>query len=160
MIFDPSRSINAECEATRNFIEILQREQSALKQAEVSILLPLAQEKAQQAQQLAQLSEARKRWLFTQGHATDRLGVEDELRNFPGASEAWQELVQLAETARQLNEINGNLVGQRLRYRRQRTLAVFMAAMAIPSHFPADANSVKFEPQHAYRVLTYSQPDS
>ena len=46
MIFDPSRSINAECEATRNFIEILRREQSALKQAEVSMLLPLAQEKA------------------------------------------------------------------------------------------------------------------
>jgi flagella synthesis protein FlgN len=124
MIFDPTRSINAECEATRTFIEILRREQSALRQAEVSILLPLAQEKAHQAQQLAQLSEARRRWLVMHDHPTDRSGVENGLRNFPGAAKAWQELVQLAETASQLNKINGNLVGQRLRYNQQAIAAL------------------------------------
>lgn len=130
MSFDPAPSIHAECEATRNFIEILRREQLALKQAEVSILLPLAQEKAQQAQHLAQLSEARRRWLFTHGHATDRSGVESGLRNFPDAAKAWQELVQLAETASQLNRINGNLVGQRLRYNQQA-----IAALQEATHF-------------------------
>ena len=120
MIFDPSRSINAECEATRNFIEILQREQSALKQAEVSILLPL-----------------------TQGHATDRLGVENELRIFPGASEAWQELVQLAETARHLNEINGNLVGQRLRYNQQ-AIAALQEATHVTGVYGCDGHTQPF----------------
>ena len=143
MIFDPARSINAECEATRNFIEILRREQSALRQADVSILLPLAQEKAQQAQQLAQLSEARKSWLFTQGHATDRLGVENELRIFPGASEAWQELVQLAETARHLNEINGNLVGQRLRYNQQ-AIAALQEATHVTGVYGCDGHTQPF----------------
>ena len=143
MIFDPAHSINAECEATRNFIEILRREQLALRQADVSMLLPLAHEKAQQAQQLAQLSEARKRWLSMQGHAPDRSGVEDELRNFAGASEAWQEFIQLAETARQLNEINGNLVGQRLRYNQQ-AIAALQEATHVTGVYGCDGHTQPF----------------
>jgi flagella synthesis protein FlgN len=143
MIFDPAHSINAECEATRNFIEILRREQLALRQADVSMLLPLAHEKAQQAQQLAELSGARKRWLSTQGLAPDRSGVEDELQNFAGASEAWQEFTQLAETARQLNEINGNLVGQRLRYNQQ-AIAALQEATHVTGVYGCDGHTQPF----------------
>ena len=52
MVFHPLASITQERDATRNFIEVLEREQDALKQADISLLLPLAKEKAHQAQQI------------------------------------------------------------------------------------------------------------
>ncbi|MBA4141792.1 MAG: flagellar protein FlgN [Nitrosospira sp.] len=132
-VFDPIPSINAECNATYDFIDILRREQHALRQSDVSLLLPLAQEKARQTQQLAQLAAARKSWLGTLSPSPDRAGrnMERGLRNFPGAAEAWEELLEVAETASQLNKINGSLVGQRLRYTRQ--------ALSVLQAIPQDA---------------------
>ena len=127
MIFDPVASVAHECAATRDFIDVLEREQHALKHADVSLLLPLETEKAQQAQQLAQLANARNHWLAKLGYAQDRTGMERGLEIFPAAADAWQELLQLAETASQLNKINGILVGQRLRYNQQ-ALSILQAA--------------------------------
>lgn len=126
-IFDPATCITRECDATRDFIDLLKREQHALQQADVSLLPPLEKEKAQQAQQLARLADARHRWLAKLGHTQDRLGIERGLETCPAAADAWRELLQLAETASQLNKINGILIHQRLRYNQQ-ALSVLQAA--------------------------------
>ncbi len=76
MVFHPLASITQERDATRNFIEVLEREQDALKQADISLLLPLAKEKAHQAQQLARLADARNQWLAKLGYPHDRSGME------------------------------------------------------------------------------------
>lgn len=125
--FDPVVCIARECAATRDFIDVLEREQHALQQRDVSLLLALEKEKAQQAQQLSQLTDARNRWLAKLGYAQDRTGMERGLKIFPAAADAWQKLLQLAETASQLNKINGVLISQRLRYNQQ-ALTVLQAA--------------------------------
>ena len=118
-IFDPLACISRERDATRNFIDILRHEQAALQQPGASLLLSIANEKAHQAQQLAQLADARNYWLRKLGYTQDHIGMERGLRDCPAAADAWKELLQLAETASQLNKINGILVGQRLRYTQQ-----------------------------------------
>ncbi|MEO8991464.1 MAG: flagellar protein FlgN [Nitrosospira sp.] len=118
-VFDPVARIGLERDATQNFIDILRHEQAALQQPDASLLLSIANEKAYQAQQLAQLADARNYWLRELGYTQDHIGMERGLRDFPAAADAWEELLQLAETASQLNKINGILVGQRLRYTQQ-----------------------------------------
>jgi flagella synthesis protein FlgN len=117
-----------EHDATQDFIDILRREQNALQQADGSLLRPLATEKSELAQQLAQLADARNRWLAMLGYLQDRIGMERALQDSPAAAEAWQKLLRLAETASHLNKINGILVGQRLRYNQQRLSALQAAA--------------------------------
>lgn len=127
---DPAMSIAHERDATRNFIDLLRREQHALQHADIALLLPLAAEKAQRAQDLAKWAEARKCWLSAQGQAGTRSKAEHGLGDDPDTADAWNELLQLAQTADQLNTINGILVGQRLRYIHQRLAVLQSASMA------------------------------
>lgn len=107
-----------------DFIDVLHREQHALQYPDGSLLLSLAMAKSQQAQQLAHLAEARNRWLAMLGYSPDRKGMERGLQDRAPAAEVWRKLLQLAETASQLNKLNGILVGQRLRYNQQKLLAL------------------------------------
>ena len=124
--FYPIAGIASERDATRGFIDLLQREQRTLQQADISVLISLTNEKAHRMQQLAQMADARKRWLVTFGHTSDS-GIECILPDYPAVSEVWKDLLQLAEMAVQLNKINGILIDQRLRYNQQ-ALAVLQAA--------------------------------
>ncbi|ABB74619.1 flagella synthesis protein FlgN [Nitrosospira multiformis] len=130
-VFDPIAGIASERDAVRAFIDVLRREQRALQQADVSVLLPLAVEKASHAQQLAGLTEAREQWLGMSGSLKDQGDMERRLADHPTAAMAWQELLQLTETAHRINEINGILVNQRLRYNQQRLSALQAAARGL-----------------------------
>ena len=127
-VFDPIAGIANERDAVRVFIDVLRREQHALQQADVSVLLPLAAEKASHAQQLAELAQAREQWLAVPDFPENQGDMERRLADHPTAAMAWQELLQLTETAHQINEINGILVNQRLRYNQQRLSALQAAA--------------------------------
>ena len=128
-VFDPVAGIADERDAIRAFIEVLRREQHALQQADVSVLLPLAAEKASHAQQLAELAQAREQWLAASDSPEG--DMEPRLADHPAAAMAWQELLQLTEIAHQINEINGILVNQRLRYNQQRLSALQAAARGL-----------------------------
>jgi flagella synthesis protein FlgN len=130
-VFDPIAGIANERDAVRVFIDVLRREQHALQQADVSVLLSLAAEKASHAQQLAELTQAREQWLAVPGSLEDQGNMERMLADHPTAAMAWRELLQLTETAHQINEINGILVNQRLRYNRQRLSALQAAACGL-----------------------------
>jgi flagella synthesis protein FlgN len=130
-VFDPIAGIANERDAVRVFIDVLRREQHALQQADVSVLLSLAAEKASHAQQLAELTQAREQWLAVPDSPEDQGEMERRLADHPTAAMAWQELLQLTETAHQINEINGILVNQRLRYNQQRLSALQAAARGL-----------------------------
>lgn len=130
-VFDPIAGIANERDAVRVFIDVLRREQHALQQADVSVLLSLAAEKASHAQQLAELTQAREQWLAVPDSLEDQGDMERRLADRPTAAMAWQELLQLTETAHQINEINGILVNQRLRYNQQRLSALQAASRGL-----------------------------
>ena len=128
-VFDLAACIGREREAAREFVEVLKREQHALQQADISLLPALAAEKARRAQHLSELSDARNRWLTMRENPESRSGMEHALQDLPAAADAWSDLLRLAETADQLNKINGALIGQRLRYVQQR-LEVLQSPMS------------------------------
>jgi flagella synthesis protein FlgN len=125
--FDPIACIASERDATQGFIDLLQREQRTLQQADISALISLTKEKADRMQQLAQMADVRNRWLIALGHTGNRFDIERILPDYPTVTDVWKDLLQLAEMAVQLNKINGVLIDQRLRYNQQ-ALAVLQAA--------------------------------
>jgi len=141
--FDPALHIALECEATRSFIDLLLREQSALQQADLSKLEPLAEEKTYHLQQLAQLTDARNHWLAGLGYSSDRAGMERGLGDCPDVAGSWAELLRLARTAVHINKVNGLLIDQRLRYNQQ-TLTVLRAAAQDTSLYGSDGQPRPF----------------
>jgi flagella synthesis protein FlgN len=125
--FDPIAGIASERDATRDFIDLLQREQRTLQQADISALISLTKEKTDRTQQLARMADVRNRWLTAFGYTGDCFSIEHALPDDPAAADVWKDLLQLAEMAVQLNKINGVLIDQRLRYNQQ-ALAVLQAA--------------------------------
>lgn len=129
--FDPTLHLPLEREATRHFVDILQREQSALQQADIFGLDPLTQEKMHQLERLAQLANIRHTWLAAHGHSADHEGMERGLREYPGTDEVWKELLGLARTAMQMNKLNGLLIDRQMRYNQERLKAVQAAIQPV-----------------------------
>lgn len=119
-----------ERDGFRVFLETLEDEQNALVKGEIDKLPELAQIKSGKVLELAQLADARNRFLAENGLGADQPGVTAWLSR-PGvpaeAGEIWEELVAIARAARQLNETNGAMIELKLQHNQQ-ALAVLMSA--------------------------------
>jgi len=118
--------LNAERDALREFVKLLETEQQALIDGQTEQLLSLADSKTQVVQALSKLADARKNdqrihsaeiqasgivaWI--QAQATDSLPV-------------WQDIQQLVEQMQYVNRINGTLIQTKLRHNQQ-ALAVLL----------------------------------
>ncbi|MDA8092391.1 MAG: flagellar protein FlgN [Betaproteobacteria bacterium] len=124
--------LRAEVAAFRQFVDLLRSEQAVLAQMDVEPLLELARRKSQAVVTLTQLAERRRRFLSSRGL--------DPMREAPGswtpyldaersqvAARHWRELLDLAQTARRLNDANGAMVQTKMRYNRE-ALAVLQVA--------------------------------
>jgi flagella synthesis protein FlgN len=124
--------LRAELDAFREFHQLLQTEQSVLAAGDVDALVGLAQRKSEQVTRLAQLAESRNRYLKAATGMTDQLGIDAWHAKFDpqgrvGADRAWQGLLDLARSAKQLNEQNGLLININLQHN-QKALAVLRGA--------------------------------
>lgn len=152
MAFDTAaltRMIDLEAATLRAFIEMLRAEQSALLRGETDQVAALVEPKAQHMFELTRLSEARGRWLTSlrpgAKQKIDRAGMERLLlENTGGATaprDAWRQLMQLTESARQINTTNGMLIGARLN-NTQRALSAIFSAARLPGAYGADGGTV------------------
>ena len=142
--FDPVAGVASECHATRDFIDLLRREQRTLQLADISALVPLTNEKTHRTQQLAEMADARNRWLATLGHLGNQAGMESIMPDYPAIPSVWKELLGLAEIAVQLNKINGVLIDQRLRYNQQALAVLQTAAPPSPGLYGSDGQPQPF----------------
>lgn len=127
----------------RGFLSLLEREQQALVAGEVDRLLPLAEEKSAHFARLAGLGEARNQALAAESLPPDRKGMEAWLERHPelsGAHRAWQDLLQLTLKAREINQVNGRLIGSRLAGNQQ-ALSVLLAAANQASLYGPDGQA-------------------
>lgn len=121
-------NLQLEQDAIKAFIEILEKEQNALVQGNIENLDYLASQKTQIIKKLADLGDKRDQYLAGQGLSLDtecgnnQLLSEDTLINT-----IWTELLQLAKTAKQLNQTNGTIISTRLQ-QSQQALAVLKSA--------------------------------
>lgn len=128
-----ARSLDAELGVFRDFVQTLQTEQEALIQGDIDRLIELAQLKSEKVVLLSQFADRRNRFLAAQGVKPEHGGIANWLHQQHGSqtaqqlSESWQQLLEQAEIAQQLNRINGTMIESRLRHNQQ-ALAVLQAA--------------------------------
>ena len=124
------RLVSAEADALDEFVQLLETEQEALAAGEIDRLLPLAEQKNLSAGRLADMARQRNQALGAAALAADRVGMDAWLARHPGAAAVrrdWERLLGAAARARNLNELNGRLIAERVRHNQQ-ALAALMAA--------------------------------
>jgi flagellar biosynthesis protein FlgN len=113
------QTLDAEGKAIQQFVGLLQLEQVALSTGKIEDLPAFIDKKAELAARLNALATQRNHSLAEQGFAADRAGVESWCAKNPqerSVDNAWQRILSLANEARELNRLNGELIQIRMQY--------------------------------------------
>lgn len=112
----PAASLIEEHKAIRALTQLLQLEQEHLIAANVEGITALTMQKAQAAARMAELAQGRHNALAAAGfepiESSMKLWLESAQSD--SANQAWQELMELAETAKELNRVNGVLINKQM----------------------------------------------
>ena len=114
-----SQILLLEAATVRQFVDLLKREQASLSTGSADELLALIAQKDKLAIQINSLAAQRNKSLDAEGFSPDRIGVEAWCAKHPTeetASNAWTSILALANDARELNRLNGELIQIRLQY--------------------------------------------
>lgn len=123
---DFTSRLNAERDALRSLVTLLETEQQALIDGKAEQLLPLSDSKTQAVHALSKLANARKNDLLTHAAAIKASGIVAWLQaHAAGSLPVWQDIQQLAEQMQNLNRTNGTLIQSKLR-NNQQALAVLL----------------------------------
>ncbi len=106
-----------EAELVSRFVEVLKKEQIALKAGDTPALPDLESEKTGLVEQLNAIDNHRNSFLLAFGFSSDRDGTQGWLSANPTnlrAAKAWERLLKLTAEAREINILNGQLIAMRL----------------------------------------------
>ena len=112
----------SERDAISKFIELFKREEASLRQGGSDEIFRLVSEKETLATQLSGITAQRCALLAALCLTPDRQGLEAWCASHPEAGEAlrtWSEIVVLADEARELQRLNGELIRIHMRYNAQ-----------------------------------------
>jgi flagellar biosynthesis/type III secretory pathway chaperone len=124
-----SAALNAERTAMLGFIALLESEQAALMENRSDALTELSKQKTADALELNRLVEARRELLKPAIPNQNSEAVASWLGTHSRAElPAWHDIVALTQRAKQLNQVNGELIQMKLR-RNQQTLTVLSNAV-------------------------------
>jgi flagella synthesis protein FlgN len=109
-------ALYAEREALHHLLAVLKREQLLLVQADVDVLPPLTQEKTKIVMRLIDLAKSRHQAIGDAGFAADEAGMHAWLDENPQPNfrQAWADTLSIARAAREVNRVNGLLIGKHL----------------------------------------------
>ena len=109
-----------------------------LKQGDTDALLAVADSKNALAGALAALSQARESELARLGLPKGRGGMETWLERFGRADDqgVWSNWLQLANEARELNTLNGKLIGLHMQHNQQALTALMSATNRAMTYGP------------------------
>jgi len=108
-----SELLGRESALVKEFIGVLKAEQDALKQGNVAGLDGIAAKKSSLTSQLNSLDQERCRLLRAAGLSNDKKGIRGWLARNPsdrGMVNEWAKLIRLASEARDINNLNGQLI--------------------------------------------------
>lgn len=113
--------IASEAAVVERFVDLLTQEQEALKTGQTDPLPELANAKAPLTVELNQLAVRRNQYLASLGLPADKDGVEALLQRQASTelADSWERMRQAVATARELNDLNGQLINMRLQYTQQ-----------------------------------------
>jgi len=132
-------AIRSERAGIQALVDVLTDERNALREGHVDRLPELAPRKRELLLHLAHLGEQRNRLLERGGVSADRRGMETWLKmhDAAGAVRAdWQALLQLTQTAHDLNQENGLYIDAGMRANQQALQALMSAGAATSTYGP------------------------
>lgn len=138
-------SLEAEAKTAEKFVELLKLERDALLNGDLDQLNALVSQKSDAAAELQGYSETKNALLSSRGLGTDRSGVEAWLEAHASnqqAKKTWSHLLSLAEEARELNRVNGELINLRIQYNSQ-ALETLLGGSGQPKLYGPDGQSAQ-----------------
>ncbi len=118
-------ALTAERKQLREFVSLLQREQTALVENTTDELLELAEQKSTLALVLTKFVETRNALLRTRIAQLNADSIDAWLQHQePQGLAIWQEILQLGKQARQFNQSSGELIQMKLRHNQQALTAL------------------------------------
>lgn len=114
---DPGAQLAREYEVTKALHTLLQQEQACLVEANVNGVTDLLNEKSMLVAQATDLAVARHHALAAAGHDASEAGMQAWIATQENRNESvqiWNDLVDLAREAKEINRTNGLLINQQL----------------------------------------------
>ncbi len=111
---DPLFSLQSEQHSARGLIALLQQEQEKLVQTSIDGLQDLMERKASLIAQLTALAKSRHAALADNGFGANESGMQNWIASHVHAEVQWNTLLELTAEARELNRLNGMLIGRHL----------------------------------------------
>lgn len=140
-----AETLEAETEALRQFLQILQSEQEALTQGNIDKLGEFARLKSEQGVRLSLLSSNHNRLLNQHGLGDTPENIRQLIqREDPDGkyslAQSWEKLLELAKQAQDMNRLNGTMIEMQLK-RNQQALAILQEAAKQTSLYGPDGHS-------------------
>ena len=112
----PEHQLQEELRMARALLDLLNKEQAQLIAADIDALTALTEEKTRLVTRMSALAAERHQALAIAGFAATEEGMQAWLANRqPDTTlQSWQELLQLARSAKEVNRSNGLLIGKHL----------------------------------------------
>jgi flagellar biosynthesis protein FlgN len=114
---NPADSLSHEHEAVRLLTQLLQQEQEYLIAADIDGIANLTEPKAKAAARMAELAAWRHSALAAAGCEASEDGMQSWLATSgvsKTTSQSWHELIELAKVAKEINRVNGTLIGKQM----------------------------------------------
>ena len=136
----PTSSLAEEQQVTRNLLKLLQQEQGKLIEASIVGLPELIQAKALAVAHLTTLTKARHALLDAAGFAASESGMRNWIAEHQPADTEWGALLAVGAEAREMNRINGMLIGRHM-MRNQTELNILQGKTQRNNLYGADGQS-------------------
>ncbi len=134
------KELETERNTLRAFIEILKKEEIALVEGKIEKIDYLASDKSRLIEELIQFDDHRNEFLRKQGLSLEKNSINAWLsEQHSGQSEIkilWNELLDLAKTAQQLNHSNGLIISTQLQHNQRAFSALHCAAGNVSLYGP------------------------
>jgi flagella synthesis protein FlgN len=148
-------TLAAEILALSTFIETLRQEQQVLIKGKTDQLGLFAEQKAHSILELTTWGEQRQQLLRNCGMTPNRAGMEQLLNeHYAGdgrEADQWEQLLQLATTANQINASNGMLISAHMKYT-QRALNTLFSVARLPAAYASDGSTIGYHTAHQIAV--------
>lgn len=111
----PATSLGEEIGAGKALLQLLKQEQEHLIKADLDGVTTVAEEKAKTVARMTELALQRHRSLAAAGFEASEAGMQNWIGKAGApAGKSWNELLDIAREAKELNRTNGLLIGQHM----------------------------------------------
>lgn len=131
------QAIDAELALLERFRELLLREQTLLIDGDTDGLMSLTPKKTELHQQLQRQHDGLAMLLGQHGLPASAASIREICAGLPDTLTRWNSILELGAEVKSLNEMNGNLITERMQHN-QAALSVLLSAADQPSLYDAE----------------------